>query len=48
MDRSFGYLDTAVQERDPNLAHLAPSPQLQQMRADPRYQDILGRMNLAS
>jgi len=48
MDRSFGHLDTAVQEHDPNLVHLAPSPQLETLRADPRYQDILGRMNLAS
>ena len=45
-DGCFGYLETAVRERDPNLTHLAPSPQLQALRADPRYQDILARMNL--
>ena len=48
IDRCFRYLDMAVQERDPNLTHLAPSPQLEPLRADPRYQDILSRMNLAS
>jgi TolB-like protein/predicted Ser/Thr protein kinase len=45
-DRAVKLLDQAVEDLDPNLLHLAPSPYLKSLRADPRYQDILRRMIL--
>ena len=45
-DRALKWLDIAVRDLDPNLANLAPSPYFQFVRTDPRYQDILRRMNL--
>jgi serine/threonine protein kinase/Flp pilus assembly protein TadD len=39
-DRAVKLLDQAVDDRDPNLAHLAPSPYLKSLRSDPRYRDI--------
>jgi TolB-like protein len=46
-DRAVKLLDQAVEDRDPNLMHLAPSPYFKSLHPDPRYQDILRRMNLA-
>jgi tetratricopeptide (TPR) repeat protein len=47
-DLAFEWLDTAVTERDPNLLwNIKTDPGLATIKSDPRYQAILGRMNLA-
>ncbi len=47
VDRAFAWLETGVEERDPNLCALIPDPHYQPLRADPRYLQILRRVNLA-
>ncbi len=47
-ERAFAWTDKAVQERDPNLQGLIRAPYFQPLRSDPRYRDILQRMNLKS
>lgn len=46
MDAAFAHLDRAMDSRDPALVHLAVSPQWDALRADPRFGQILARMNL--
>ena len=48
VETAFGWVERAVQEHDPNLTYLIHTPYFQQLRSDPRYQDILRRMNLQS
>jgi len=45
-DRVFEYLRKAVEERDGWLFWLKTDPRLDRVRADPRFQDLLRRMNL--
>ena len=47
VEAAYAWMDTAIRERDPNLPELIRTPQFQPLHADPRYHDILGRMNLA-
>jgi len=44
-DRVFEWLETAYQERDPWLPWLRLSPHFEGLRDDPRYQDLVRRMN---
>ena len=44
---TWKWLDRAVEERDPNLIYTVASPDFEPLRADPRYQSLMRRMNLA-
>jgi len=46
-DKVFEWLEKAYQERDWGLAQLKVSPELASVRSDPRYADLLKRMNLS-
>jgi len=44
-DESFAWLERAYAERDPVLAFINVEPTLDPLRSDPRFQDLLRRMN---
>jgi serine/threonine-protein kinase len=46
-DRAFEYLEKAYEERAQNLLQLRNRPMFDSLRMDPRYKDLLRRMNLA-
>jgi len=46
-DKVFGWLENAYQERDWGLAQLKVCPEFDSVRSDPRYADLLKRMNLS-
>jgi eukaryotic-like serine/threonine-protein kinase len=46
-DAMFEMLDLAWQERDPNLRNIGVEPFYEPYRADPRFESLLRRMNLA-
>ncbi|HYV65810.1 MAG TPA: tetratricopeptide repeat protein [Myxococcales bacterium] len=45
-DRAFSLLDQAYAERDRTLREIKLNPQLDPMRADPRYRELLKKMKL--
>ena len=45
--RTFEALQAALAERDPYLTRMDAEPYFQRFRSDPRYRDLLSRMNLA-
>ena len=45
-DRAFQWLERAYDMRDPNMPHLAVVPHFDSLHDDPRFQDLLRRMNL--
>jgi TolB-like protein/Tfp pilus assembly protein PilF len=45
-DGMFRWLERALQDRDPNLPYVECWPLPDEIRADPRYGDLLRRMNL--
>jgi serine/threonine-protein kinase len=45
-DRMFEFLRTALAERDPYLTRMDAEPYFEPFRSDPRYRDLLDRMNL--
>jgi Flp pilus assembly protein TadD len=45
-DEAFAWLEKAYAERDSWLDYLAVDPRLSALRSDPRYADLLKRMNL--
>ena len=45
-DRAFQWLERAYDVRDPNMPHLAVVPHFDSLHDDPRFQDLLRRMNL--
>ncbi|HEX3353024.1 MAG TPA: protein kinase [Terriglobales bacterium] len=45
-DRMFKSLQAALAERDPYLTRLHAEPYFDPFRSDPRYRELLGRMNL--
>ncbi len=45
-DQAFEQLGKAYEERDFNLAFLKVEPRWDPLRDDPRFQDLLRRMNL--
>ena len=47
LDAAFGYLDRALDSRDPSLVHIAVAPQWDSLRSDPRFRDRLARMGLS-
>lgn len=48
VESTFRWLEEGIRERDPNVVNKILSPYFQLLHSDPRYQDILRRMNLAS
>jgi Tfp pilus assembly protein PilF len=45
-DRMFEFLEAALAERDPYLTRMDAEPYFDPFRSDPRYRDLLDRMNL--
>ena len=45
-DEMFEFLQAALTERDPYLTRMDAEPYFDSFRADPRYRDLLGKMNL--
>jgi TolB-like protein/Tfp pilus assembly protein PilF len=45
MDEAFEWLERAFEERDGNLAFIKTEPAYDGLRSDPRFQDLLRRMN---
>jgi serine/threonine protein kinase len=45
-DRMFEFLQAASAERDPYLTRMDAEPYFEPFRSDPRYRDLLNRMNL--
>jgi tetratricopeptide (TPR) repeat protein len=45
-DRMFEFLHAALAERDPYLTRMDAKPYFERFRSDPRYRDLLARMNL--
>jgi serine/threonine-protein kinase len=45
-DQMFEYLEAALAERDPYLTRIDAEPCFEPFRADPRYRELLARMNL--
>ena len=48
LDSAFEHLDRALEGHDPALVHLAVAPQWDSLRVDPRFNQRLTRMGLAS
>ena len=46
MDAAFECVQRAIDERDPLLMYLQVHPVFDTLRADPRYPELLRRMNL--
>jgi Flp pilus assembly protein TadD len=46
-DQAFAWLDKALQDRSESLLGYKDAPILDSLRADPRFTDLLRRMNLA-
>jgi serine/threonine protein kinase len=46
LDAAFEHLQRMLDMRDPALVHLAVAPQWDSLRADPRFNECLARMNL--
>jgi hypothetical protein len=44
-DQAFEWLERAYEERDKGLLFLRIDPPLDPLRSDPRFQDLLRRMN---
>jgi serine/threonine protein kinase len=44
-DRAFSYLEKAYEDRDSGLTYLQIQPAFDPLRSDPRFQDLLRRMN---
>jgi tetratricopeptide (TPR) repeat protein len=47
-DKMFEFLETAFADRDPYLTRMDSEPYFDPFRSDPRYRDLLARMNLDS
>jgi len=47
-DQAFAWLERAYQDRDRMMVYLRVHPRLDPLRADPRFADLLARMNLAA
>ena len=47
-EAAFQWLERAFQERDENFIHLKVDPRLDPIRSEPRFQQLLQRVNLAS
>jgi hypothetical protein len=45
-DRAMGWLEKAFEVRDPNMPYIGCTPIYDPLRSNPRFQDLLRRMNL--
>ena len=45
-DKAFEWLNKAYEDRAPHLAHIRVDPTWDNLRSDPRYINLLKRMNL--
>ncbi len=43
---TLDWLERGIEERDPNLPYVARDPAMDSLRSDPRFQNLLRRMNL--
>jgi hypothetical protein len=46
MDAAFEYVSRALDGLDPLLMYLTVHPMFDVLRSDPRYAELVGRMNL--
>jgi serine/threonine protein kinase/Tfp pilus assembly protein PilF len=46
LDKAFDWLEKAVDEREPLMLHSGVHPNYDQLRSDPRFQELLRKMNL--
>lgn len=44
-EQAFEWLEKAVEDRSPQLVQLRLDPRLDRLRSEPRFQDLLRRMN---
>jgi hypothetical protein len=47
-DQAFQWLEKAYQGRSHNMALIKTEPMLDSLHSDPRFQDLLNRMNLST
>jgi hypothetical protein len=47
-DEALGWLERGYEARDPNLPFFSTKPDVDFLRRDPRFQDLLRRMKLPS
>jgi tetratricopeptide (TPR) repeat protein len=47
-DRALEWLERAYELREPNMPYIGVLPQFDEMRGDPRFQDLMRRMNLST
>jgi len=45
-DRALEWIERSVEARDPNIVYIGVLPEFDSLRDDPRFQDLLRRMNL--
>jgi tetratricopeptide (TPR) repeat protein len=45
-DRMFGFIEAALTDRDPYITRMNSEPSFEPFHSDPRYRDLLVRMNL--
>lgn len=48
LDQAFGWMDRAVQQRDRYVVLMRASPSFDQMRDDPRFDDLIRRVEQAA
>jgi TolB-like protein len=46
LDRAMDFLERAYEARNPNLPYIGENPMYDPLRSEPRFQDLLRRMNL--
>lgn len=46
VDKSFAWLDRSYQQRDPCTPEFKADPLMKSLRQDPRYGELLKKMNL--
>jgi TolB-like protein/Tfp pilus assembly protein PilF len=46
LDKAFEWMDRAIERRDRGIRHVMASPYLDNMKADPRFDDVLVRLGL--
>ena len=46
LDLAFEWFEKAYEEREPYFVYIGVDPLYESLRSDPRFQDLLRRMNL--
>jgi hypothetical protein len=47
LDQTLAWLERGIQQRDPRMVFLKVEPRWNNLRDDPRFQDLLRRVGLA-